>query len=70
MRCGSQSVVAGRIWRALSVPGFELAANKGKPWYFFPSHFPLGKQVVVFTTSKGSFEAEIYADKMPITAGL
>ena len=26
-------------------------------------------QIVVFTTDKGVFEAEIYADKMPITAG-
>jgi hypothetical protein len=27
-------------------------------------------QIVVFTTSVGSFEAEIYQDKMPITAGV
>ena len=26
-------------------------------------------QTVVFTTTHGEFEAEIYADKMPITAG-
>jgi hypothetical protein len=26
-------------------------------------------QVVVFTTSLGNFEAEIFVDKMPITAG-
>ena len=26
-------------------------------------------QIVVFTTDKGAFEAEIYCDKMPITAG-
>ena len=27
------------------------------------------QKIVVFTTDKGVFEAEIYADKMPITAG-
>jgi hypothetical protein len=26
-------------------------------------------QVVVFTTDRGAFEAEIFVDKMPITAG-
>jgi len=29
----------------------------------------MANPVVVFQTSKGTFEAEIYADKMPITAG-
>jgi len=29
----------------------------------------MANPIVVFTTNKGSFEAEIYADKMPITAG-
>ena len=29
----------------------------------------MANPVVVFQTSKGTFEAEIYSDKMPITAG-
>jgi len=33
------------------------------------SSITMANPVVVFQTSKGTFEAEIYADKMPITAG-